>query len=389
MTKRLVISGQAAEGQGALAGWRGQGSLTRAAIVQALADAGLPASLAPAAKSARAQAGDAVRRLNGRGFVVRAGKRTAAEKVRERAGERLWDARWIVSRSHAETAEVGDAAGQVVATFELWGDDLRGEGPGIVREVIEIFEALRDSEIYAAGDVTTWLQRVLYREMGATGYSIGHFVPAQHRASANALCAAMSTRWGRSWSVPLLPVATSDELRAGIARSLADDVAAISDSISAAVISAADEGRSQMTPGRAMQLLRSLSEVAERLAAYRPLCGEAAIAPIIVRLNELTTGLNALVTDTARRGAMLELDDAPRPVAIVEPLVEYEPPPAPAPAARPSYGFRAPRTSALPSNAEIAARRQDSYSVPAPAAEPPVEAPRSPLGDARAPLELD
>jgi hypothetical protein len=422
--KNIVISGQAADGSGALAGWRGQGTMTRGDIVAAIADAGLPADIAPREKSYRAQAGQAVRRLDNRGYVVRAAARSTAVKLARIAGTRPWDARWTVAATNSATADVGDASGQVVATFELTGDVLTGEGDaGLIAEVTEIFNALRDAQTFQAGEVTAWLSQALCRHFGATGYSLGYYVPASSRAHVNALCAALMTRgWGRDWAVPLLPVATTDELRIGIVRSLEDDIAAIAAAIAGAVNEARTEGRAQMQPGRAGQFLRTLSDVEGRLASYSGLCGAERTAPARATLRAMSDELRRICGDTATRGAMLEMDEprvtegrvteqemVARDTSAIAPVVDAldraitgavlrASVPAPstelddvasesARNAR-TAAARPPRTNALPP-VPAPRRVDDTYRVPAPPAEEPTEAPRSPLGSPRAPLDMD
>lgn len=421
--KNIVISGQAAEGSGALAGWRGQGTMTRGDIVAALASAGLSDALAPREKSYRAQAGQAVRRLDNRGYVVRSAARSSAVKLARIAGTRAWDARWTVSATNAATADVGDASGRVVATFELNGAELTGEGDaGLIAEVTEIFNALRDAQTFQAGEVTAWLSSALCRHMGATGYSLGYYVPATSRAQANALCAALMARgWGRDWACPLLPVATSDELRIGIVRSLEDDIAAVAGAIASSAGEAAAEGRAAMQPGRAAQFLRTLTDVEGRLDAYRALCGEARVAPVKATLRAMIEDLRRICGDTATRGAMLEMDGPrvtegrvteqemlARNTSAIAPVVSaldnaitdaVRAAIAPAPSTELAdvasessrnarTAIRAPRTNALPPIPRPA-RQEDTYRVPAPTDDEPVDAPRSPMGSARAPLDMD
>lgn len=316
--KDLVVAGQAADGAGGLVCWAGMGALGRPAILAALSEAGLPVDWAPVAVTSKAHAGDAIRRLNSRGYIVRAARRA---DLQAKTGVRpMWDARWIVARSHAASGEVGGSAGTVEVAIELRGEAISFEGDdALASEVREIFNALRAEEVYQAGDVTVWLGRVLCREMGATKLGLGHYVPAAQRARANALCAAMMIRWGRSWMCPLLPVATSDELRIGLARGMEDDVRAIAQSVENARSSARGENRQDMTPGKAASFLRSLGEVQERLGAYRSLCGDRAIAPAQRLIAELIADLATLADATSQRAALIELNDiGPAPVTAAE-----------------------------------------------------------------------
>lgn len=320
--KSIVISGQAAEGSGAIAGWRGAGPLRRADIIAAVAAAECPASWAPAPKSNKAHAGHAVRRLDNLGYVVRAARRPSKTP----AGLPVeWDARWIVSQSHATDAVVGDAAGQVVLTVELTGDELRCEGGAALgAQVTEIFAELQAEEVMQAGDVTEWLARVLVRELGATRFGFGYYVPSGSRARANALCAAVAAQWGHAWICPLLPVATTDELKLGIARGFNEDIRAVANALRDAQEAARANG-AKMLPGRAAQLLRSLDEIRERIVAYRAFCGEEAIRVGVAALNAIGEELASLCTKSDQRFAALELD---------APASEPAPAPQPSPAER-------------------------------------------------------
>ena len=433
-TRGIVISGQAADGHGAIGGWRGSGPLMLSQIKLALRASELPEAWAPAAESCKAHAGEAVRQLNARGFIVRAARRSDQDRRVERATGRRWDARWTVARSSAETALVGESAGAVILTIELHGDELTCEGNAVLgAEVREIFAAKRDAEAFQAGRVTEWLARILINELGATRFGLGYYVPAGSRARANRLCAAMMARWGRSWICPLLPVATSDELRAGIARGFEEDVQAIATAVRAAKVEAFEAGKVEMSSGKAASLLRSLAEVNERVIAYRALCGDAAIRAAVEDIRGMHEELRGIAGDAAQRFALLELDapaESPAPAPEISPaeraaeralaerrdaayrqivdgaraagteVAEYYVEPTRSPEreldlsdVQPSSDVRPPvrpRTSALPSNAAIAARRsRDTYSVPAPSAPlPPTEAEVSPDIGMR-PLEWD
>lgn len=343
--KTIVISGEAAEGSGALAGWSGQGTMMRSDLLTALDAAGAPRAWAPRAKSAKAQAGHAIRRLDNRGYRVRAATRSSADKVRRDAGARSWDARWTVAIDHSASAEVGDAVGRVTCAFELTGDELSFTGDGALgAEVTEIFAALRDAEIYQAGEVTAWLSRILCTELGCTRFGVGYYCPPGSRPMANALCAALMTKWGHAWICPLLPVATTDELKTGIARGLSDDVSAISGAMRAARAAATAEGKPDMAPSRAAQLLRGLGEVRERVSAYLGLCGQAIVAPIVAELNAAIEDLNRIATATDQRAALLEIDpdDFSAPPSVAAPA------PAPIVVAPPTYRVPAPAPADLP-----------------------------------------
>lgn len=322
MTKSIIIAGEAAEGSGALVGWRGQGSLALRDIRAALEAAGCPSDWAPPAESCKAHAGEAVRALNARGYIVRAARRTDQDRRIARATGSTWEARWTVSVSSASTAAVGESAGRVVLSFELRGAELTVAGDDVLgREVTEIFNAKRDAEAFQAGRVTEWLSRTLQRHLGATRLGLGWYVPAGSRPRANALCMAMASVWGCAWICPLLPVATSEELKIGVARGLVDDVAAIEKTLANERNAATEAKLSEISPAVAARLLRSVTEVTERVAAYRVLCGPA-VDPAIARLQGLAAQLGTLADASSQRFALLELAEgpaAPAPAPEVSP----------------------------------------------------------------------
>lgn len=297
---KIVIAGAAAEGSGAAIGWAGLGAMSRPTILSVLADAGCPADWAPTEKTAIAHAGQAVRKLDAQGYVVRRAKRRETL-----TGVRTsWTARWTVSNAAAATAQVGDASGAVVLAIELNGESITCEGhAGLAAQVSSTYEALREGLIYQAGEVTLWFTGLLMAQCGATGLGLGYYIPPAGRELATRLAVSLSSRWGRRWICPLLPIATSDELRAGIARTFAEDVAAVAASLAKRIARASDDEAA--SPGT---LLRNLEGIKDRLVSYRALCGDELIAPVVAQLNEVAERINAMTNDTEKRGALLELD---------------------------------------------------------------------------------
>lgn len=309
--KNIIIAGQAAEGAGALVGWRGRGALSLDQIVAALVAAGCPADWAPRPESCKAHAGEAIRALNGEGYIVRSAVRSDQDRRLAKATGRTWDARWYVARSAASTANVGESAGQVLVTFELHGEELVASGDTeLAARVIEVFRAKRDTEAFESGRVTEWLARTLQNHLGCTTLGLGWYIPSGSRTLANALCVAMSTRWGHSWICPALPVADSDELRIGIARGLEDDVRAIEKTL--ANERAQRDDKREISEAVAARLLRSVGELAERVSAYRALCGNAVDAAVSL-IKALTEDLARIADATSIRGSLLELAEPPAP----------------------------------------------------------------------------
>lgn len=299
-----LMAGAAAEGDGALAGWNGKGTLTHPMILSALARAGLSAELAPKIKTAIAHAGEALRKLDSRGYVVRRGKRPTH-------GVSRWDARWVVGRSMATEAMVNDKMGDVVLTAELWGEELRFEcGPGgaTLAEKVDLdFRALRADRVYQAADVTSWLQGVLYRECGATPLGRELYVPARGRVMAEALTEQMAAIWGEAWMSPLLPVATCDQLRRGVARGMHDEVRTIGASLASARESARAEGRTEVTTGTASRFLAQLEAIRDRMTSYVALCGAAVLEATSSAIGALSAELRPLCDVTSQRFAAMDL----------------------------------------------------------------------------------
>jgi hypothetical protein len=205
-----------------------------------------------------------------------------------------------------------------VLTVELTGTELEFKGDtGLAATVGGIFDELRDAEVYQAGDVTDWMQRFL-RGLGATRFGVGYYVPNAGRTRANAVCASLASRWGTAWICPLLPVATTEELRQGIARGFSEDVQACVASFVVASGAAKAEGK-ELSGGEANRLLRVLGDISERVVSYRGLCGDDIIRPIVESMNGMITELQAIArrNGTEVRGSLLELDapvSAPAPV---------------------------------------------------------------------------
>lgn len=308
----IIVAGSIAEGNGALAGWSGLGTMTRIGIIASIEEAqdatGLAVLsapfLAPSAKSDVGHAGEALRSLNQTGFIVRAA-RGARWETNGLKKSRAYRARWTVVIADASAAKVGEAAGRVVLTAELHDGDseLRLEGhPDLAAQVGERYVASRDAEVYSAGDVTAWLSRVLINTFGCARFAVGYFVPPASRTAVEALCSALAARWGRAWICPLLPVADSDQLRAGLARGFSDEIARVERSVDGA------EGKGKLTETTAAAFLRELADVDQRADAYRALCGDAAMAPAIAKLAALSERLREIASDAAVRFALLDLD---------------------------------------------------------------------------------
>ncbi len=320
---QIALAGAAAEGSGALTGWNGLGSLSRAAIIEVLEEADLPTEWAPNAKSAIGHAGNAVGALKNLGFFTRRARGAKWEKFSSLTdAKREYRARWIVAVNLAKGANVGDAAGKVVLTIELrdGSDELFVDGDTQLAERVSTdYTIARDSELFKAGDITSWLSSTLVSRCRAARYAMGYYVPAAGREVASRLINALSSRWGTNWASPLLPVATSTELKIGIARGFYDEVRGVARSLQAAREAARKDKKADISPAIAARLLRDLLDVDTRAAAYRVIVGEEALQDAIAEMVTLREVLAPIADDSSQRFAMLELDVAPSAQVVEAP----------------------------------------------------------------------
>jgi hypothetical protein len=312
----IVIAGAAAEGHGALTGWQGAGTLTRAEILEMLAAAELPESWAPGIKSDLAHAANAVAHP-GSGFLCR--RAETPRKTRKTA--RDYRARWIVMRS--PDGDVGEQAGEIVLVAELrdGSNDLYVANlPEVEALAVSIranYAAARAAEVYSAVDITRWLRDVLTLRCRSARFGGCYYVPREGRDVASRLLSAVSVRWGTAWIAPLLPVASSAELAAGIARGFSEDVAMVAADLETAREVARQGKRSEVSPTVAARLLRELDDVSERAQGYVPLCGDT-LNETKAQAAALREILRGLAGAGAARFAQLDME----PVADLEPVRE-------------------------------------------------------------------
>lgn len=305
ISERQLIAGAAAEGHGILTGWDGRGSMTRTEVIVALGAGGFPLDWAPEAKSAHAQAGRAINALNSLGFVVRADRtksqkraklnladtefaemvaRDAKEEGQHRRADAImttdaggvatWRARWMIGTTSTQ-ASVGGAYGDVVmvATLDnmgkLWLDSKNTQ---IADRVRADFESSVASENYSAADISDWLKSTLVSRFRAARVGGNYYVKHTHAEAAERFLTAFARRWGQNWLIPALPVATSEQLRTGIASGLAREVDDVLTEYRDAVTKAKSESR-EMGARLASSLHDKLRTLAERAAAFSLLLG--------------------------------------------------------------------------------------------------------------------
>jgi hypothetical protein len=212
----------------------GRGEITRATLLGALG-AAEALDWAPAPRSAQAHAATAAR-VAANGAAVRATPVPQIDSGRcDRLGaviyrpatpeERGWLARWTIAYLSG-TGQIGDSAGSVAGVVELApdGQTVVATGPTADRVQAE-YQRLTGGEVYQAGEVTAWLgQRIV--AAGGVRLGPGYYVPARSRAQVTRVADALSAVWGSSWLTGL-PVATSEQMLAGLAGGLAAEVTEI------------------------------------------------------------------------------------------------------------------------------------------------------------------
>lgn len=302
-----LIAGAIAAGQGVLISWAGSGKIERKALMTALAAIDC-AEIAPAAKSARAQAGRAALALNGAGFVCRT---VAKPKANTNTGAEMWPAdvshRWIAGVVDATSAT--ESLGSRALTVDLLDSGLlRFDGNALLAaRVRSDYEARCAGDVYTSADLTAWLQRVLREEHHAVAYGVTHYVPAGEAPAAKALVKAVSALWGTQW-MRGLPVASESELISGLTEGLAQEIAEIGERFEAAKVEAKEANRVQVGARRATTLLADLGKASERVTGYALMLGDDSVSAIRASIALLDGAIRPLCDDSSQRAAMLDMD---------------------------------------------------------------------------------
>lgn len=298
-----LVAGAEVEGSGSLVSWSGHGEISRTDLLALLAAVGA-ASWAPAPRSAHAYAAAAVASL-GTSYTVRATRAPTVTEVSDRGKpvtriltveERGWSARWAIGRVAGEGA-VGDAYGRIALVVSLLPDGatLDVTGPTELADAVRAeFARLAAGEVLAATTVTTWLAASL-KSAGSVKLGRNWYVPSASRKKAEAVTAALEAVWGSDWLN--VPVATSAQLVAGLAKGLTAEVDA--------VLAKADEGDGAR---RTATLLGDLRDVGERARSYAAILGDAATKVVRDRIAAAIAEVTASLDPAALRGIALELD---------------------------------------------------------------------------------
>lgn len=284
LRKGNMIAGAVAEGHGVLLGFGGRGSMPRQQLLATLTGAGFPAEWAPGITSAHRHAGRVLGALNSLGYVCRADRtksivRQQAQQAAAR-GERVevptWTARWHVVRA-SRLAETGGAYGRVVMIATITSSDtleLQTTDRELGEKVRAEYEARIAGETYNASDVSDWLKSTLVHRFRAARLGGNWYVKRQHAAAAERLLSAFSKVWGEDFLLPALPVASSEQLRTGIAASFAREV----DEVLTEYRTKRDEAkaeRRELSSRAATSIHARLRELVERCVGFAALLGDA------------------------------------------------------------------------------------------------------------------
>jgi hypothetical protein len=315
-----LVAGAAAAGNGVIIGWRGDADMTRRALLEAMRSIGRE-DWAPEPREPRAHAGEAIRGLTG--YHVKAERK--AQVIREGMQARpTGEHRWQVGKVHS-MGMPGEKYGLTVLVMTLSASgELTGAGDQtLAAKVIANYRQRLDDQLYTSGNLTTWLAETLKTRCAAVDYGIGWYVPARHRDTAVALCAALArTGWGveKKWlgsdKRPALPIATCDELRDGLVTGLKCEVAELlgklederakareerETAIAAARAAGEDEGKvrrkGDIGEDRAQSYLISLRDTSRRVLAYGELLGDERVASARTAVLDAVAELEGLLGD--------------------------------------------------------------------------------------------
>jgi hypothetical protein len=307
---RDVVAGAVAEGHGVILGWQGGGSVPRKVLCDALAAADVGAA-PPKAKSARAHAGRALELATREGLVVRVQR-----------GGAVNTATWSIGLADHQ-GSVGDKFGTTVMRAHLSATDVFSvDGDHTLAPKIRAdFDARVAAELFLPSDLTAWLADRLEGRFDAVRLGLGFYVPARHAKQAESLCRAVAgCGFGRDWILPAIPLATSDELREGIARGLQVEVSDLLDSLAsereAARVARTEAIEKAMTltdwreahakaikllgdigEKRAGTFLHDLREIGKRVVAYGEILGTGHTAGIKGRIQLAIQELESLLGD--------------------------------------------------------------------------------------------
>ena len=292
LVKGDLVAGAAASGHGVLVGWSGLGSMTLAKIRETLAAAEVPMDWAPEARSSRAQAGNAIQMLRGRGFIVK------NQTKGERPNVAAYDTLWTVARATINDAQVGESVGRIVVVFTLVADVLRYEGDAEIGDaVVAEYQRRIGAELYRAADVTHWLSNTVYNRCEGVRFGGVWYVPRKFAGVAARVCETFGKVWGTDWLLPALPVATSAQLQDGLLAGLTKEVDDVCAQLDAQRENAKEKGKEDVGQRAAASHLARIREITERVQTYGALLGDDRVDSLRTRLVNAAAEVDALIDD--------------------------------------------------------------------------------------------
>ena len=302
-TRRSFIAGAADHAAGKFFGFGGQGSLRRDALLTLIAAAGMDADMAPGVKSAHAQAGEAVARLNGRGFVVRTDKARSTRDANGQEIPRTWKARWIVAQ---QSGSGFTTVGTVALTLEGKLEFSTGFTPGLAAGISGDFETLVAGAVYDATDISSWLRTIFAQQFRGVLVGSNWYVRSRNVENAERLCSTLAETWGRNWLLPAVPMIASDELSEGIVQSFVADASIVMDQF-ACERDATDESGKVIGIGkrRAAGMLSQVRDLIERCAGFAIMFGEKRTSDVKRKLVAIAEEIQSETDDISTRFGLI------------------------------------------------------------------------------------
>lgn len=271
---------------GCLVAWHPSGVRTWSTIAAAAEAAGVSA---PAQRSLRAIAADAVRAIERDGLRVETVKRGSE---------------WVVYRP-APTAELGASIGDAHVLAQLVGEDLTVVGPDDLCAIVrDAFDAARREATIGSTEVTQWLAGIL-ATWRAVPTAYGRWVPP-------GTCTESWLRLADALADAHLPVPRRpagvmsrddirEELRTGLVGEIESLMGEIQNDRDRALAAAKDLGARA-----AASALTKIADLRVKLGMYEMLTGP--LTEERAALEAMATDLGSLTDETAQFGANLELD---------------------------------------------------------------------------------
>lgn len=301
-----VVAGARTNASGIFLGFNGLGSLTRAELAAIIADAGMPADWLPAAKSAHAQAGRIVGSLHRHGYIVRAARVPVKTGKPQSSAERGWVARWNVGQAILGS-NVGGSYGTtlLVATLTVGGQLVLEGREDLALQVRTEYDAACSAEVYAAADVTSWLQSQLVGRFRAAAVGGNWYVRRKYAADAEKLCASLAKHWGRNWLLPAIPMTTTEELCAGLVKNFADEVDVVLKTYRDELAEAQKHGDSEIGSRRATTLLGEIRTLAERAVGFASMFGDRHMFTLREKLCAAADEIAGSIDDISQRFSLI------------------------------------------------------------------------------------